>query len=237
MKTLAHRLILVTLAAILLISPSSVRLWQLVGNGQILEPANRADWQPMENLSPRQMDFGSPQDCIVYANQAVEIRDCQNPNGEIKWRSKAEWKVKEALAADLNRDGKKELVMVVWRPFKPWPIDSFLPDGGRIKDFHDRQNLSCHLILVGWDGVKYREMWAGSALIKPVFDIQVADLDQDGNQELVALEGDYDSTESNGNLTIWDWSGFGFRLRNKIAGHFSLIRIVSSMNDVLILTD
>ena len=31
-----------------------------------------------------------------------------------KWQSEETWNVTEALAADLNRDGRNELVMVVW---------------------------------------------------------------------------------------------------------------------------
>ena len=129
-------------------------------------------------------------------------------------------KVKEVVRGDLDRDGKDEFGLLVWRPFKPWPIDKFLPNPGRIANFHNDQNFSCHFILIGWDGEKYREIWAGSALADPISHLQVADINQDGYDELVEIEGKYDSS-TNGNLTIWKWQGFGFTLIDRIKGVFT----------------
>lgn len=141
------------------------------------------------------------------------------------------------IVSDLNRDGMNELALVVWRPHQPWPVDSFLPHGGRIADFKNARGLSCHVILIGWDGQEYRELWAGSALIDPVSHIRAADLDGDGSQELVALEGSYKSWQQGGNLTVWDWNGFGFRLLERVPGNFSDLGIVSVGENVLIITN
>ena len=230
-------LLIIGFFAFMNISPLSPRFWTV---GEQIGPASIGSAQMWQNIPPEpptDMDFGSDQDCLVYQDQAVRIMDCQRPEDPPKWQSPQDWKVTEALSADLNRDGSRELVMLVWRPFKPWPIDSFLPHGGRIEDFHDRSGMSCHVILVGWDGEKYRELWAGSALIDPVFGLRAADLDQDGHQELAALEGRYDSSNRFGNLTVWDWSGFGFKLRARLEGKFSEFGIVSVDNTVLIISD
>lgn len=74
-------------------------------------------------------------------------------------------------------------------------------------------------------------------MIDPISNIRAVDLDKDGNQELVALEGKYDKNKGAGNLTVWDWSGFGFRLRTRQSGHFSDYGIVSTRQDVLVLSD
>lgn len=230
------RVILITLFALITISPAPFQLWSVQDKFSLVDQQDFSSWQVIDPNPMSSFDFGSGQDCIKTVTGSIKIVDCQN-NGEIKWQSPQTWKVTEAITADLNRDGKNELVMVVWRPHKVWPIDSFLPSGGRIADFHDRSGSSCHLILVGWDGKEYRELWAGSSLIDPVFSIRAADLDHDGNEELVTLEGKYDNKNTSGNLTVWDWSGFGFRLRDRKQGSFSEFGIVSTDGNVLVISD
>jgi hypothetical protein len=212
-------------------------LWQVGETIRSDQVQNVADWRLIPENSLSGFNFGNKQDCIVSGPHSITIIDCGDKNGKPKWQSEANWIVKQAFSADLNRDGKNELVMVVWRPYKPWPIDSFLPHGGRIKTFQDSRGMSCHIILVGWDGKEYRELWAGSSLIDPVFDVRAIDLDHDGNQELVALEGKYDTENKTGNLTVWDWNGFGFRLRDRVKDSFSDYGIVSEHQNVLIISN
>jgi hypothetical protein len=148
--------------------------------------------------------------------------------GRVLWQSPAAWNVAEGLATDLTHDGRPELALLVWRPFAPWPIDRYLPHGGRLSSFHDDAGLSCHLILIGWTDGRWREVWAGSALADPLFAIGVADTDGDGIEELVALEGRYGPRQSSrvGNLTLWRWNGFGFSLGARLNGRFSQFQIV-----------
>jgi hypothetical protein len=148
-------------------------------------------------------------ECLKLTQERGQITDCQ---GQVLWSSPEGWQVKQIQVGDLNRDGVPEAVLLVWRPFKSWPIDSFLPSGGRIQEFHDRDQMSCHVILIGWMRDGYNELWAGSALIQPVTQLRLVDLDGDGEQEMVALEEDYDHPEKGGYLTIWHWEGFGFSL-------------------------
>ena len=232
-----RKLLLISLTALITISPAACQTWRVAETIQPVDIQSMSNWQVIETGGSSNLTFGRAGDCLIQSATSIRIMDCENPEVEPGWQSGETWQVKEAISADLNHDGWMELVMVVWRPFKPWPIDSFMPHGGRIAEFHDRNNLSCHLILVGWDGKSYRELWAGSALIDPVFNIQAADLDGDGNQELVALEGRYDAASQTGSLTVWDWNGFGFRLRDRVSGLFSDFGIISSSQDVMIVTD
>ncbi len=231
-----RRSILIALFVLLLVSPVPIQRWSLSGDTLLHDSTVPFNWTLISPNPLNHFEFGSRQHCLENDRQSIKIVDCQNKT-VIKWQSPENWKVTEAITADLNRDGRNELVMVVWREHKTWPIDSFLPSGGRIADFHDRNGKSCHLILVGWDGKKYRELWAGSSLIDPVFNIRAADLDRDGNQELVTLEGKYDNRNITGNLTVWDWSGFGFRLRDRQQGKFSEFGIVSANQNVMIVSD
>lgn len=145
---------------------------------------------------------------------------------DLLWVSPLEWNVTMAEVADLNRDHQPEIVMLVWRPFAPWPVDAWLPYGGRIENFHDAENRSCHIILWGWAGNAYRELWAGSALAEPVLAFRAADWNADGREELAAVESAYDHPEQGGALTLWEWNGFGFILIDRRAaqiGEFAFL--------------
>jgi hypothetical protein len=133
--------------------------------------------------------------------------------------------VEQARITDLNRDGVPEVTLLVWRPFKPWPVDAWLPHGGRIESFQDAREMSCHIILVGWRQGIYRELWAGSAMSHPVKDFVAADLRGNGRQYLVALEGEYADPVSAParRLKVWEWNGFGFAIVHELDGSFHFI--------------
>ena len=45
----------------------------------------------------------------------------------IAWQSPSEWQIVQAAIADLNHDGQPEVVLLLWRPFRTWPVDQWLP--------------------------------------------------------------------------------------------------------------
>ncbi|MGA2502799.1 MAG: hypothetical protein ABSG01_01760 [Anaerolineales bacterium] len=144
----------------------------------------------------------------------------------------------QAAITDLNHDGKPEVALLLWRPFQPWPVDQWLPYGGRIADFQDVKGQSCHMILIGWGSNGYHELWAGSAMADPIDSFAAADLDGDDSQELVALEGRYSDPRSAPALTlkVWDWNGFGFTVVSSVNGIFNKLTLVQAKNgQVLIL--
>jgi hypothetical protein len=231
-----------TLGMLVQTSPIPLRVWDLEPAG--LTPAVLPTWTvPVEPVT--QVDFNRDglAEHLVLANDRLRIASA---DGTV-WQSPSDWTVLQAEIGDLNQDGNPEAVLLVWRPFRPWPVDQWLPHGGRIADFHDNEGNSCHIILIGWRDSQYREMWAGSALAEPVRSFAVADLDGDDLQELVTLEGSYaDSRLSTlvfGNsipgreLKVWEWNGFGFSVVSVIAGTFVKLALVQAENGpVLILS-
>jgi hypothetical protein len=151
-------------------------------------------------------------------------------SGQLVWQSPAAWTVVQAEITDLNHDGAAEATLLVWRPFRPWPVDQWLPDGGRIAGFHDAAGDSCQLILIGWRGRAYGEVWAGSALAEPVRSFAMADLNDDHIQELVTLEGSYADSRSAPARTIkvWEWNGFGFTVVSSLPGTFHKMALVQA---------
>jgi len=152
---------------------------------------------------------------------------------ETAWQSPPAWQVIQAGFTELNLDDSPEVTLLIWRPFAPWPVDRWLPYGGRINEFHDSEDQSCHLILIGWGEGKYRELWAGSALADPVREFAAADLDGDGDQELLTLDGSYtDPLLKPANaFKTWEWNGFGFTVVYSVTGNFFHMQPVQSNMD------
>jgi hypothetical protein len=80
------------------------------------------------------------------------------------------------------------------------------------------------------------ELWAGSALVRPVSQLAVADVDGDSGQELVALEGYYDSPFKGGSLTVWRWRGFGFVLVGKVNKMYQSLWLMQNAGKTWIVT-
>lgn len=192
-------------ATLLCASPVAVSPWQLTGES--LQPAI---WQianpssPLQNMTPGELRLD---------NESVTLASPFDT-----WHSPAGWRVKQAAWTDLNHDGNPEATLLVRRPFEPWPVDRLLPHGGRIQSHQDSQGISSHIILIGWKKDHWGEVWAGSALARPVQQFDAVDLNGDGRQELVVVEGSYKTVniQPARSLAVWKWDGFGFELVSRI---------------------
>jgi hypothetical protein len=141
------------------------------------------------------------------------------------------WHVTSSILADVTDDGAPEWVLLVWRPWRDWPIQRWSPVPSPIAGFHDAAGDSCHLILL--DPCDGREIWAGSALPVPLLALAVGDVDGDGREEVVTLEGDY-AAGREGRAThvdVWRWNGFGFVLEwRSPPGAFHRLRLTDADN-------
>lgn len=220
---------------LLQVSPLSYAIWHFDGVKFVEEDHPGASMNGSEVLNPGEgdLDGNGQKECVELSEGSARITDCK---GDVYWQSAASWQVKQAFVSDLNRDGNEEVTLLVWRPFRSWPIDSFLPSGGRIDSFHDRDGMSCHLVLIGWDREGFDELWAGSALIRPIERVTAVDLDNDGWQELVALESQYDTRTPGGTLTAWRWRGFGFVLLDEVKQQFTTLNVFADSSAVWVIT-
>jgi hypothetical protein len=166
-------------------------------------------------------------------------------NNQSVWQSPLDWTVVQAEITDLNQDGSAEATLLIWRVFRPWPVDQWLPHGGRIASFQDAEGNSCHIILIGWRGGEYREIWAGSALADPVRSFAAADLNGDKFQDLVTLEGSYSDSHQPGKtfeysmpahgIKIWEWNGFGFTIVSGMEGMFTELALVQTVAGLVLI--
>lgn len=231
-KMKAFHLVL-ALLALSLISPARLEAWSYT-SGQF----QRATLPPQSHLLVSSSQADLDNDGVLEELVLLDKRALIISSGKTAWISPDGWQVVQASFTDLNHDGRPEVTLLVWRAFQPWPIDRYLPHGGRIQDFHNSDGMSCHLILISWQRGALREQWAGSALADPLRSFIAADLDGDGRQELLALESRYDDPSSAPSraLTAWEWNGFGFTLLARHPGRFlDFIVVQQGANDPILL--
>jgi hypothetical protein len=220
---MSRRTILILgMTVLLLVRPVSIHAWQLHHSTLQRVPLPFVLHLVSENYSADFDDDGLPESLTLTEGRAAILA-----GDRLRWQSPPAWRVEQALVTDLNRDGIPEVTLLAWRPFKPWPVDSWLPHGGRIESFHDSNGMSCHILLIGWKQGAYRELWAGSAMAGPVKSFNVADLLGNGRQYLVTLEGEYDDPKlaPARRLKVWEWNGFGFTVVQELDDSFTLMDI------------
>jgi poly-gamma-glutamate synthesis protein (capsule biosynthesis protein) len=130
---------------------------------------------------------------IVYAPTGEPASDsAATTAGQTElWRSPAEWRVADVALGDPNDDGRGELFLALWKPDK---------DG----------TLRSHPFIIGYREGIYRTLWGGSAVADPLREVELADPDGDGTQELIVLEEGQGETAHT--LAVWRWNGWGFSL-------------------------
>lgn len=228
-------LLLLIITALALVSPAPIHAWQW-DDLRLKRVSVSSALRAVTAETSTDFDDDDVPEILTLAEGRATIQT----EGQTRWQSTEAWRVEQAQIADLNHDGLPEAVLLVWRQFKPWPVDMWLPNGGRISSFHNANGDSCHIILIGWKQGAFREVWAGSAMAAPIYSFVVADLAGNGKQYLVALEGKYDDPLSAParRLKVWEWNGFGFTVVNELEGSFSLITPAQTETGrVLILTD
>jgi hypothetical protein len=118
-------------------------------------------------------------------------------NGAEAWRSLPDWQIVDMALGDPNDDGRGEILLALWKT----------PDVSTVEP-PATSGLLSHPFIIGYRGGSFRILWGGSAVAEPIHELELGDVDGDGTQELVVLEGALDSLQRT--LSIWRWHGWGF---------------------------
>jgi hypothetical protein len=217
--------LLISLGMLLQTSPSPLHALKLGFSG-LIPVAVAFGNIPVSTLQQIDLDGDNSPETINLYNGQMSIFS----HDQTVWQSPLEWQIIQTAIADLNRDGKPEVILLLWRPFSPWPTDQWLPNGGRIAGFQNDEGQSCHIILIGWSRGGYHELWAGSAMADPISSFATADINDDEAQELVALEGRYTDSKSAPaqTLKVWEWNGFGFTVISSVEGRYRKMALVQA---------
>ncbi len=143
---------------------------------------------------------------------------------KIIWRSPSNWWISSFVLADSNNDGVKDINLLLWKS----------GDFGPSKPFWVKKNdmsVKNHFFLLDFVNGNIQQIWGSSNLSRPNCQFQVADIDNDGKNELIVLEGKYQNAGCKGNhVAVWRWDGWGFtKVWRSLEGSFSSLGI--SYND------
>jgi hypothetical protein len=120
--------------------------------------------------------------------------------------------VRQLLVADVNKDGKQEAAFVLWKPFRLEP--EIIYDTFGFPSLWEEGSLRNHLFIYGWRDAAWQHLWCSSPVADPILQLDAADVDGDGDNELVVLEGSYDAPDAAArHVTVWQWNGWGFTLQ------------------------
>jgi len=116
-------------------------------------------------------------------------------NGEIVWKTKADWHVQDLIIKDIDRDGNEELIMLVW---KHGSFGERKPQWVKRNDIR----LEQHIFIYQWDSnreTKIKPIWMSSSIGKNVYSIAngVAD-------SIIINENDTPNS--------WVWQDFGLKI-------------------------
>ena len=126
-------------------------------------------------------------------------------NEKMIWQSPSDWWIDDFAFADSNNDGVVDINLSLWKS------GSF----GTSKPFWVKENdmsVKNHFFILDFSGGSIKQVWGSSNLAEPNCEFKIADVDNDGKNDLVVIEGDY-SQKPNcaGNyVAVWKWNDWGF---------------------------
>lgn len=127
------------------------------------------------------------------------------------WQSDPAWKVIDLVLADADNDGQEEMLLVLW---KEGSFGASQPMWIEEEDTEYSNHLFVYRLVAG----RMKPVWCSSAIEYPILQLQVADYNGDGCQELIVTEGPgvgplYSIRQMfYKNQTIWQWQEWGFAL-------------------------
>ncbi len=126
-------------------------------------------------------------------------------NSKIVWQSPNDWWIDNFFLADSNNDGISDINLSLWK------AGNF----GSSKPFWVKENdtsVKNHFFIFDFIGDAMKQIWGSSNLDEPNCEFQIDDIDNDGKNDLIVIEGDYSQKpRCNGNyVAVWKWNDWGF---------------------------
>lgn len=126
-------------------------------------------------------------------------------NFQVIWQSSPDWWIDSYALADSNGDGDVEINLSVWK----------VGNYGKIKPIWisgDDRSIRNHFFIFKYEKGELKPVWQSSNLDKQNCEFLFEDVDSDGKQELVTIEGDYsDDWRCVGKYTnVWQWKDRSF---------------------------
>jgi len=137
------------------------------------------------------------------------------------WQSPSDWWIDDFVLADSNNDGIVDINLSLWKS----------GNFGTSKPFWVEENdmsVKNHFFVLDFINGSIKQVWGSSNLGEPNCEFKIADIDNDGKNDLIVIEGDYlQKPKCNGNyVAVWKWNDWGFSNEWRSAkGNFSNLEI------------
>lgn len=140
-------------------------------------------------------------------------------NNELVWQSNPAWSAENVVVGDIDNDEKNEIIVSLWKLGKygsdlPFWLEENIKDWGN------------HLFIYKWPEEGIKLFWGSSTLDAPIREMAVADVDEDGQNELIVLEGSYEESidQPAEYVTAWAWKEWNLfnEFRSKESRFFDL---------------
>lgn len=155
------------------------------------------------SLASREDDLDADGKIETYALSADGILTVTEDGKEI-WHTDEGWKVEGFFLTDADNDGIADLSLSVW---KPGNYGEAMPFWVGENDMSVRN----HFFVYSLEDDRMRPVWQSSNLAAPDCGFTIDDIDADGKNELIAMEGDYADAVCRGRrLSVWRWHEWGF---------------------------
>lgn len=135
-------------------------------------------------------------------------------DGKNIWISPEGYYIDSLFLGDVNNDGRDNLLLCLWKE------GSF---GGHRPFWHEGKDdeYKNHLFIYSLEKEKVKTVWCSSSLDRPIISFEVKDIDGDGLNELIVLEGKYQrgiggkyeiNDKASTEIKTWRWKQWGFSL-------------------------
>ena len=186
------------------------------GSGYEIQKVDNFDrWSDNIDFKTADLDGNGAKESYFLRDGKIEIRE----KGKRVWVSPDDWRVYSFFLADSNHDNKIELNVSVGKK----------GNYGSSKPFwilENDQSFKNHFFVLGFHKGKIKNIWQSSNLEKPNCDFIFSDIDEDGKQELIVIEGEYGGDCEGKHIAVWKWGSWGFFNEwRSDAGNFSNLKI------------
>lgn len=126
-------------------------------------------------------------------------------NEKLIWQSPDDWWIDSFVLADADNDGEMNINLSLWK------MGSF----GSSKPFWLEENdmsIKNHFFVLRHADNRVLQVWSSSNLTNPNCEFIIKDLNNDGQNDLVVIEGEYlEDLQCIGKyIAVWSWNGWGF---------------------------
>lgn len=149
------------------------------------------------------------------------------------WKSPNDWQIDSYFIADSDNDGTLNINLSLWKP----------GNFGTSKPFWIEKNdmsVKNHFFVYTLVNNEMQMNWGSSNLAKPNCEFQLTDIDNDGKNDLIVIEGEYqNNTSCSGEyIAVWKWGHWGFvnEWRSE-KGSYKNLRIENRSNKKYIIAD